>query len=297
LNEPQCFIGLGHEVGFHAPGFKLPIDQVLRASHHALLAHGRAVEILREHAKKTPNIGWAPVGGVSIPRDENSAADVNAARQDMFSIPTPDPGWTRVGFNSFWADPAIFGRYPEEALSAFGKAMPRYTEAEMKTISAPMDYYGVNIYGGNVIHAGPDGKPVKSSDDEPGFPHSLLYWKRKERALYWGPRLLQERYKLPIVVAENGLSCHDWVDLDGRVDDAQRIDFTRRYLRELQRAVADGVDVRGYFHWSFMDNFEWTEGYKQRFGLIHVDYGTLKRTPKKSYSWYREVIATNGESL
>ena len=297
LNEPQCFIGLGWEVGSHAPGFKLPIGDILRASHHTLLAHGRAVEILRERAKKPPKIGWAPVGGVNMPKDENNPADVEAARREMFSLPAPDPGWTRVGFNTPWADPVVLGRYPEEAFAAFGKAMPRHSEAEMKTIAAPIDFYGANIYGGTVIHAGPDGKPVKTPCDEPGFPHSLFLWRRKERALYWGPRFLQERYKLPIVITENGLSCHDWVDLDGHVDDPQRIDFTRRYLRELRRAVTDGVDVRGYFHWSLLDNFEWAEGYKQRFGLIHVDFETLKRTPKKSYSWYREVIATNGKSL
>ena len=123
------------------------------------------------------------------------------------------------------------------------------------------------------------------------------FLEKKRSSLYWGPRYLQERYKLPIVITENGISCHDWVDLEGQVDDPQRIDFTRRYLREFRRAATDGVDVRGYFHWSLMDNFEWEEGYKQRLGLIHVDYGTLKRTPKKSYSWYRDVIATNGKNL
>jgi beta-glucosidase len=295
LNEPQCFIGLGLETGVQAPGYKLPLADVLRASHHALVAHGRAVEIIRERAKKPPTIGWAPIGHINMPRDENNTADVNAARQEMFSA--PNSPISKVWSNLLWGDPVVFGRYPEEVLATFGKDMPPFSDAEMKTISAPIDFYGANIYGGIVFQAGPDGKAVKASADEDGFPHSLFYWRRKEKSLYWGPRFLQERYKLPIVVTENGLSCHDWVDLDGRADDPQRIDYTRRYLRELRRAIDDGVDVRGYFHWSLMDNFEWREGYKHRFGLIHVDFGTLKRTPKKSYSWYREVIATNGKSL
>jgi beta-glucosidase len=295
LNEPQCFIGLSLDSGSHAPGLKLPINEVLRAAHHALLAHGRAVEVLRERAKKPPTIGWAPVGVVHMPRDEKNPADVEAARKEMFSI--TNSGWCKVWSNSLWGDPVVFGHYPEEAFSAYGKAMPRHPEAEMKMIGAPIDFYGANIYNGVVMHAGPDGNPVKTLDDEDGYPQSLFYWKRKEKSLYWGPRYLHERYKLPVVITENGMSCHDWVDLDGQVEDPQRIDFTRRYLRELRRAVADGVDVRGYFHWSLMDNFEWAEGYKQRFGLIHVDFGTLKRTPKKSYFWYRDVIATNGEKV
>jgi beta-glucosidase len=100
-----------------------------------------------------------------------------------------------------------------------------------------------------------------------------------------------------MVITENGFSAHDWVDLDGRVRDPQRIDYTRRYLRQLRRAIADGTDVRGYFHWSIMDNFEWQCGYRERFGLIHVDYTTLRRTPKDSARWYARVIATHGQAL
>jgi beta-glucosidase len=108
---------------------------------------------------------------------------------------------------------------------------------------------------------------------------------------------MHERYKLPIVVTENGLSAMDWVHLDGKVHDPQRIDFTTRYLRELRRASEDGVDIRGYFHWSLMDNFEWAAGYRERFGLIHVDYATQVRTPKDSFHWYRSVIESNGANL
>ena len=116
-------------------------------------------------------------------------------------------------------------------------------------------------------------------------------------ALYWGPRFFHERYKLPILITENGMSSADWVSLDGRVHDPQRIDFTQRYLRSLHQAIADGVPVIGYMHWSLLDNFEWGQGYKERFGLIHVDYTTQRRTLKDSARWYAEVIRTNGDCL
>jgi len=116
-------------------------------------------------------------------------------------------------------------------------------------------------------------------------------------ALRWGPRLFYERYHLPIYITENGLANPDWVSLDGNVHDPQRIDFTCRYLQQLEKAIDEGAEVRGYFHWSLMDNFEWAEGYKHRFGLVYVDFDTLRRIPKDSAAWYRDVIASGGLSL
>ncbi|HEY9249991.1 MAG TPA: family 1 glycosylhydrolase, partial [Rariglobus sp.] len=140
------------------------------------------------------------------------------------------------------------------------------------------------------------GEPVTATLP-PGFPHTHFLWKRTDEALYWGTKFLYERYKLPIVITENGLTLPDWVALDGRVHDSQRIDFLHRYLLGLKRAIDEGVDVQGYFQWSIMDNFEWAEGYKHRFGLIHVDYETQKRTLKDSAFWYRDVIRSNGAIL
>ena len=116
-------------------------------------------------------------------------------------------------------------------------------------------------------------------------------------ALYWGPRFYYERYQLPITITENGLSSQDWVAVDNQVHDPQRIDFTTRYLREFRRAGEDGVPIEGYFHWSIFDNFEWAEGYNERFGLVYVDYQTQQRTVKDSGWWYRTVIESNGEVL
>lgn len=299
LNEPQCFVGLGQQNGYHAPGDKLSLAESLRVAHHVLLAHGLAVQTIRAGAKISSRIGFAPVGVVAIPADESSSADVVAARRAMFEITPQNPlSWDNVplGNNAWWSDPVFLGCYPSTGIETFGAAMPIYTDAEMKTIAQPLDFYGVNIYNGTIIHADENGNPRKVAQPI-GHSSTAMKWPITPTALYWGSRFLQERYKLPIIIAENGLSCMDWVSTDGKVHDPQRIDFIRRYLRELGRAIGDGVDVRGYFQWSIMDNFEWAEGYKERFGLIHVDYQTQERKPKDSAYWYRDVIQSNGATL
>ena len=138
----------------------------------------------------------------------------------------------------------------------------------------------------------PESVPLSSSRAQ-----TTYYWEITPEALYWGPRFFYERYHKPIVVTENGMPNTDWIHTDGKVHDPQRIDYTSRYLQQLKKASMDGVLVRGYFHWSLIDNFEWAEGYRQRFGLIYVDYPTQKRVPKDSADWYKQVIATNGENL
>lgn len=301
LNEPQCYIGLGLQRGCHAPGDRLGRHEVLRAAHHTLLAHGKAVQVIRANAKIPATIGWASVGVVAIP-SSNSADDIEAARTEMFSI---REGHTMVNgsvlanprdnmdvwSNTWFADPVVFGKYPEDGLRAFGKAVPAFTDAEMKTISEPIDFYGINIYNGAYYCANTGGQPEIVSRPD-GFPLTAMKWGVTPECLYWAPKFFHERYKLPIVVTENGMSCNDWVSEDGACHDPQRIDFLARYLRELGRSISDGTDVRGYFLWSIMDNFEWAEGYKERFGIIHVDYPTQTRTLKDSAHWYREVIQT-----
>jgi beta-glucosidase len=147
---------------------------------------------------------------------------------------------------------------------------------------------------------------VRAADNENGWedapypaghPRTSCGWPVTPRALYWAPRFLYERYKLPFIVTENGMSSHDWVMPDGKVHDPHRIDYLRQYIRELRRASEDGVDIRGYFCWSLMDNFEWARGYSERFGLVYVDYTTGKRTPKDSFDWFAETVRTNGENL
>ena len=130
----------------------------------------------------------------------------------------------------------------------------------------------------------------------PGYAKTAVNWPVTAECLYWGPKFLYERYKKPVYITENGMACHDTVSLDGKVHDPDRIDFLARYLHELKR-VSDEIDLRGYFQWSLMDNFEWEKGYAERFGLVYVDFETQKRIMKDSAYWYRDVIRTNGEEL
>jgi beta-glucosidase len=290
LNEPQCFVGLGMQNGLHAPGDKLNRREVLLAAHHALLAHGTAVQVIRANSKLPAEIGWAPVGSSVIPLTD-SPEDVEAARKAMFDDLSRD-----VWANAWWNDPVFFGTYPEAGLRLYGDDAPKPKAGDMELIQQPMEFFGCNIYNAVTVKAGPDGSPVYVKDPV-GIGRTIYHWPVTPKSLYWGPKFFYERYKKPIVITENGLGLSDWVALDGKVHDPQRIDFLSRYIAEFHRAIQDGVEALGYFQWSFMDNFEWHEGYKHRFGLVHVDYQTQKRTPKDSAFWYRDLIAGNGASL
>ncbi len=290
LNEPQCFIHLGLQTGLHAPGDKLTLPLVLRAAHHTLLAHGQAVQSIRAASKQTCEIGLAPVGLAKIPATE-TAQDIEAARQAMFQMRDRTTWQT-----AFWLDPIFLGQYPADALELFGDAMPPIRVGDLETIHQPLDFFGVNHYSSPFVRAGKDGAP-EEIPFAPGHPIAANRSFVVPETLYWGPRFYWERYHLPIVITENGLPTLDWIALDGKVHDTQRIDFTRRYLLEYERAARDGAQLKGYFHWSVMDNFEVTEGYRDRFGLIHVDFPTQRRTLKDSAHWYRRVIETNGASL
>jgi beta-glucosidase len=198
--------------------------------------------------------------------------------------------------NTWWSDPIFFKQYPADGLAAAGAAAPTVRAGDFDLIAQPLDFYGANIYQGHLVRAGADRQPERVPFPD-GHPLTSFYWYVTPDALYWGPRFLWERYGKPIYITENGVANPDWVAADGGVHDPQRIDFTRAYLRALRRAAAGGVDVRGYFHWSIMDNFEWGEGFRQRFGLVYVDYVTQRRVPKDSAYWYRDVIASNGATL
>ncbi|MFZ5517571.1 MAG: GH1 family beta-glucosidase [Candidatus Zhuqueibacterota bacterium] len=290
LNEPQCFIGLGHQDGSHAPGLKLGFSEVLLAAHNALLAHGKSAQIIRARARTQPSIGAAPVGIVKAPATE-SKKDIEAAREGMFAI-----SGLNCWNNTWFADPMVWGHYPADGLKLFEPYLPKIKDGDLKTIGQPLDFYGANIYHCDFYRAGAHGSPELAP-----FPvnqsYTLMDWPVTPDALYWGPRFLYERYKLPIVVTENGISISDWVQRDGQVHDSQRIDFLAGYLKAYKRAIAGGVDARGYFLWSIMDNFEWAYGYKQRFGIIFTDYATNTHILKDSAQWYKEVIKTNGENL
>jgi len=289
-NEPQCYLGLGLRDGVHAPGDKLGLEELLLANHHSLLGHGKAVQAIRAYAKRPSKIGAAPVGVVAIPATD-SAADIAAARQRVGGV--TDKGWWN---NVLFTDPMILGDYPECVRTTFAAEFPTFPASDLKTICQPLDFYGANIYHGAYIEATPEGG-TREVTAPLGRALTMMNWPVTPEALYWGPKLFHERYKLPIVITENGLANTDWLAVDGKVHDPQRIDFTTRYLRELRRAADDGVPVAGYFHWSILDNFEWSLGYSKRFGMIYVDYPTQRRVPKDSYYWYREIIRGNGAAL
>ena len=289
LNEPQCFVGLGFLNGEHAPGLKIPVKDTFLMAHHVLMAHGRAVQMLREYAKQEVQIGYAPTGTMSYPAT-NTKEDIEAARQHLFATNKDLNNWT---WNvSWWSDPVLKGQYPEEGLEYYREYLPKIKESDLKLISEPIDFYGQNIYNGKCIRMGADGKPEEVKRYA-GFPKTAMGWPVTPECLYWGPKFLYERYGKPIYITENGLACHDVVSLDGKVHDPNRIDFLGRYLKQLEQAKEDGVDVRGYFQWSLMDNFEWACGYNERFGLIYVDYETQKRILKDSAYWYQNVIKTS----
>jgi beta-glucosidase len=292
LNEPQVYIGFGHHEGVHAPGIQLPLSQMLLAGHHTLLAHGKAVQALRAHASSNLQVGFAPVGVIKLP-GSNEESDVKLARDANFLV-TERGSWN----NAWWMDPVLLGEYPAQGLEFFGADAPVPQDGDMKTIATPTDFLGINIYQGTQIRQASSSPFGFEAVPYPiGGARTAFNWPVTPEALYWGPRFLAERYKKPIYITENGLSSRDWVARDGKVHDPARIDFTARYLRELHRVIEDGTDVRGYFHWSIMDNFEWAAGYRERFGLIHVDYQTQKRTPKDSFEWYRSVIQSNGREI
>ncbi|HEX2854374.1 MAG TPA: GH1 family beta-glucosidase [Opitutaceae bacterium] len=293
INEPPCVVGLGYQDGMHAPGYKLSFAENLLAGHNLMLAHGRAVQALRAGCRGPVQISLALTSRERIPATE-TPADTEAARRDYFGCVE-----RRMWNLAWWLDPIVLGRYPEEGLKNFAADLPAIGANDLKAIAQPLDFLGYNCYSGFPVRAGADGQPEAVPGGwGVGNARGTLPWLAvAPDALYWAARFQHERYKLPLVFTENGICNTDFVQLDGKVHDPQRIDFLTRYLRAIRRARNDGVPVNGYFYWSILDNFEWSEGYKDRFGLVHVDYQTQKRTPKDSAYWYRDLIRSGGANL
>ena len=298
LNEPQAFALVGHKDGLHAPAVKYDQAQMYQLIHNVLLAHGKSVQAIRQASKLESQIGYAPVGVAHIPASE-SPEDVEAARQNMFSI-KPDGLWS----NAIWMDPIFLGKYSDEYLEMTGIHRPIIKEGDMKIISQPLDFLGANIYNGMHAEVQKDRPEFDLFTAAPflgGCNKSVgttgMDWPITPEAIYWGPKFFHERYGKPIFITENGLANMDWPSLDGKIHDPQRIDFLTRYLHQLKKAKSHGVDIRGYFHWSLTDNFEWLHGYSKRFGMIYVDYNTQQRTMKDSAYWYQGVIESNGALL
>jgi len=294
FNEPQCFIGIGYSSGIHAPGDKRSMRDLLLMYFNFHLAHGRAVQAIRQNAKLKANIGMAPCTSGAIPETE-SKKDIDATKKSMFTIGDRENAFVNI---SWILDPVLLGKYPEEGLKRYEGLLPEIKDSDLKLISQKIDFIGCNCYTGYKVKAGKDGKPETLAKPI-GHPRGHLDWLTVDpEALYWLTRFFNERYPdKPLVITENGFCSLDWVALDGKVHDPARIDQMHRYLKGLKRAAAEGIPVKAYFHWSLMDNFEWAEGYRARFGMIHVDYTTQKRTLKDSAYWYKDVIASNGKDI
>jgi beta-glucosidase len=283
MNELWAFVELGYSIGIHAPGLKLPPRRLNQARHNAVLGHGLAVQAIRAKGRPGTKVGLAENLTVCVPVIE-TAEHIRAAERAMREL------------NAGYLTVILEGRYTDAFLKAAGADAPTFTPEELKTISSPLDFVGVNVYVPSQY--------VRASDSPAGFalapfpdsyPHMLSPWLRVgPEALYWAPRHVANVWKVKdIYVTENGCSSSDMPSEDGMVYDTDRVMYLRNYLSQLQRATAEGVPVRGYFLWSLVDNFEWADGYTNRFGLHYVDYATQSRTPKLSAAFYREVVARN----
>lgn len=297
FNEISVFIK-GIITGNHAPGIQTTPDYYVKAFHNILCAHGAAVKVLRQNVGGV-KIGFAPAILPYIPETD---PDIEACRKALFSANRTVNGIPSKPIEMFFnvpsmaLDPIVFGKYPEDGLKAIEQYLPESWQKDMALIAQPVDFIAYNCYQGRV--AADDGNGgIRLTPMPVGYPRTAIDWPVNPPCIYWVARFLWERYHLPLYITENGMSSHDWVSLDGKVHDYGRIDYLNRHLLYLEEAIDEGVDVKGYFQWSLMDNYEWARGYFDRFGLIHVDYPTQKRTIKESGWWYKEVIATNGKKL
>ena len=283
VNEPAVASYLGYGVGTHAPGRELMFDS-LHAAHHLLIAHGRAVTALR--AAGARSIGCANIHAPMWPASEDPA-DVGACK--LF-----DSLW-----NGVFLEPMLLGRYPVDLMPLLGDLV---LEGDLATIRQPLDFYGVNYYSPVRVGAAADEDAAlpfdffkvlgyETTDSHyPVVPDALREWLITCRARY--------RAALPpIVITESGCADDTGPDADGVVDDRRRVDYLEAHLRAVVDATQRGVDVRGFYTWSLLDAFEWSNGLSSRYGLVHVDHETGERTPKTSFEWYAALAASQTRSV
>lgn len=269
LNEPWCSSILSYEIGEHAPGLK---DRrlALAAAHGLLLGHALALPEIRRHA---------PGAGAGIVLNLGPQMPASDRPEDVAAA------WLSDGrLNRWFLDPLLRGEYPGDVWEACGADVPEVQEGDLALIAAPLDFLGVNYYTRGVVGVSGGGIPVGAPVTDMGweiYPQGLTELLTRLKADY--PNLP------PVVITENGAAFADQLR-DGRVQDAGRVQYLQTHLDALRRATQAGVDVRGYFAWSLMDNFEWAYGYEKRFGLVYVDYPTQTRVLKDSAHWYREFL-------
>ena len=291
LNEPWVSAFIGHATGRHAPGIKDPLAS-LQAAHHLLLGHGLATTAMRAHGDTDSTFGIT-LNVSQITAASEDDADVDAARR-------------ADGMNNrLFFDPLLKGSYPADTLEDI-KAVTDGSyiqDGDLEAIHVPLDFLGINYYYRTVVRAGDGARDSETvwpgqGDIEPvltGLPQTEMGWEIDPEGLYeFLTRVGRDYPGVPLYITENGAAIADEKSDDGEVHDPIRVDYLDRHFRAAHRAISEGVDLRGYFVWSLLDNFEWSFGYSKRFGLIYVDFETLERTPKDSARWYAEVTRANG---
>ena len=293
VNEPWVVAHVGYRDGRHAPGIKDP-KQAVAANHHLLLAHGRAVTALRASSPSPAQVGITL--NLAVVRPVSPAAADLAAELD-------------ARHNGAYLGPLLRGAYPERLTAEFSPArVPGLVhDGDFDLITAPIDFLGVNFYAPLYVGIRSDGEPRRGEQligpDEvlvqpEGMPVTAMNWLVDSSAIYeLMTRVRDETSGLPLYITENGSAWYDYVTSDGTVEDYERLQYLRDHLVALHAAIADGVNLRGYFAWSLLDNFEWAEGYAKRFGLVFVDFGTQKRIVKRSGEFYAAVTRANAVPL
>lgn len=277
LNEPWCSSFLGYGYGAHAPGRREPAAAIA-AAHHLNLAHGLALPRMRAVAPDA-RIGITNIVTDVVPASDSAADRAAAERID-------------AGSNRLFLDPVYLGAYSEAVHAAFPSLATHVRDGDLALIAAPVDFAGINHYQRVLVHH-VEGAGMLDAVETPAEPATTSFgWSVTPDALVAVLRRVADEFtSLPIYITESGASYHDYVDPDGVVADSERVAYLRGYLDAAAEAIRGGVDLAGYYAWSFLDNFEWAEGYSKRFGLVYVDYRTQERIPKLSAHWYRRAIA------
>lgn len=282
FNEPWVSSFVGYWYGGHPPGIT-DLPTALRAAHHTLLAHGKAVQAYRE---------MGLMGEIGITLNLNPVYPASESDEDMEAA-------IRHGdfLNGWFLEPIFKGRYPEKLRHWLAEKIefPQFNAEDMKAISASVDFLGVNTYSFSSVRHDPEDWPLQMGFANTGKDRTDTGWEIYPEGLYDLLVYLHEEYGgIKMYITENGAAYMDEVDENGQVEDDKRIEYLQAHIDQVHRAVVDGVNLAGYFLWSFLDNFEWRMGYSKRFGLVYIDYGTLERIVKKSGWWYRDVIERNG---
>ena len=275
INEPWCVGWLSHFLGAHAPGLR-DIRATARAMHHILLAHGTAIQTMRE-------LGMSNLGGVfnlewSTP-ESDSAEDVAAnILSDEY-------------YNRFFLGGVFKGEYPENIMKGLGAHMPDNWQDDFPTIQAPLDWCGINYYTRRIVRSNNDAWPSHDLATNGPLPRTQMDWEIYPEGLYNFLMRTKEEYTgdLPLFITENGMANADVLQ-NGSVNDPERIEFLNQHFDAVRRAISDGAPIEGFFIWSLLDNYEWALGYEKRFGLVHIDFETLQRTPKASYHTLKAAL-------